>query len=150
MIVELERKTGIRHRRTLPAIVRGRFQACRNDRGHPPWIDRRRHVAERSRCTCRGLCGQQTDIAEIFPLAVAVLNPSGSATRRKMQMDELEIKASITVDDAGAIIGIAWPFGSGPDRIGDLIEKGAFNVAVADLPMLLAHDPETQSGYGTK
>jgi uncharacterized protein len=63
-----------------------------------------------------------------------------------MQMDQLEIKATIAVDDAGQITGIAWPFGSGPDRVGDLIEKGAFNVAVADLPMLLAHDPESPIG----
>ena len=61
-------------------------------------------------------------------------------------MDQLEIKAAITVDDAGAITGIAWPFGSGPDLGGDLITKGAFNVAVADLPMLLAHDPESPIG----
>ena len=61
-------------------------------------------------------------------------------------MDQLEIKATITVDDAGAITGIAWPFGAGPDRVGDLIEKGAFNVVVADLPMLLAHDPEQPIG----
>ena len=38
--------------------------------------------------------------------------------------DFLEIKASLTVDDAGEISGIAWPFGS-PDRVGDVIEKGA-------------------------
>ena len=61
-------------------------------------------------------------------------------------MDRLEIKAAINVDDAGAITGIAWPFGAGPDRVGDLIEKGAFNVVVADLPMLLAHDPEQPIG----
>ncbi len=57
-------------------------------------------------------------------------------------MDRLEFKAAITVDDAGAITGIAWPFGEGPDQIGDVISKGAFNVAVADVPMLLGHDPE--------
>jgi len=60
-------------------------------------------------------------------------------------MDLLEVKAAIAVDDAGTITGMAWPFGS-PDRVGDLIEKGAFNVAVADLPMLLAHDPEQPIG----
>ena len=27
-------------------------------------------------------------------------------------MDRLEFKATLTVDDAGAIEGIAWPFGS--------------------------------------
>jgi hypothetical protein len=33
--------------------------------------------------------------------------------------DRLEIKAELTVDDAGTITGIAWPFGS-PDRVGDV------------------------------
>ena len=51
-------------------------------------------------------------------------------------MDKLEIKASIAVDEAGVITGIAWPFGS-PDRVGDIVAPGAFNVAVTDLPMLL-------------
>jgi HK97 family phage prohead protease len=60
-------------------------------------------------------------------------------------MDKLEIKATIAVDDAGTITGMAWPFGS-PDSVGDLIEKGAFNIVVADLPMLLAHDPEQPVG----
>jgi HK97 family phage prohead protease len=57
-----------------------------------------------------------------------------------------ECKAAIAIDDAGAITGTAWPFNAGPDRIGDLIEKGAFGVVIADLPMLLAHDPETPVG----
>jgi HK97 family phage prohead protease len=61
-------------------------------------------------------------------------------------MEKLEIKAAIAVSEAGEITGTAWPFGAGPDRVGDLIEKGAFHVAVADLPMLLAHDPETPVG----
>jgi len=52
--------------------------------------------------------------------------------------DRLEIKASFSVDDAGEITGTAWPFGS-PDRVGDVIEKGAFT-APATLPMLFAHD----------
>lgn len=52
--------------------------------------------------------------------------------------ERLEIKASFSVDDAGTITGIAWPFGS-PDRVGDLIEKGAF-AAPARVPMLFAHD----------
>ena len=37
-------------------------------------------------------------------------------------MDRIEIKAQLAVDDAGEITGIAWPF-SGPDRVGDVIEK---------------------------
>jgi HK97 family phage major capsid protein/HK97 family phage prohead protease len=53
-------------------------------------------------------------------------------------MERFEVKASITVDDAGAITGIAWPFGTA-DRVGDVIEKGSFS-APARLPMLFAHD----------
>lgn len=53
-------------------------------------------------------------------------------------MSRLEIKASLSVDDAGAITGIAWPFGT-PDMEGDLITKGAFSHPGA-LPMLWAHD----------
>ncbi|MCS3740235.1 phage major capsid protein [Rhizobium sp. BK661] len=52
--------------------------------------------------------------------------------------ERLEIKAALTVDDTGEISGIAWPFGS-PDRVGDLIEKGAIT-APATVPMLFAHD----------
>ncbi|GGA78022.1 peptidase U35 [Brucella endophytica] len=52
--------------------------------------------------------------------------------------ERLEIKAALTVDDAGTITGIAWPFGS-PDRVGDIIEKGAFT-SPDMLPMLFAHD----------
>lgn len=54
-------------------------------------------------------------------------------------MQTLEIKAALVVDDAGTITGTAWPFGSGPDRVGDVIEKGAFRTS-AKLPMLFAHD----------
>lgn len=52
--------------------------------------------------------------------------------------ERLEIKAALTVDDAGTITGIAWPFGS-PDRAGDVIGKGAMTFPDA-LPMLFAHD----------
>ncbi|SIP97022.1 phage prohead protease, HK97 family/phage major capsid protein, HK97 family,TIGR01554 [Rhizobium sp. RU20A] len=52
--------------------------------------------------------------------------------------DRLEIKAALSVDDAGTITGIAWPFGS-PDRVGDVIEKGAI-ASPEVLPMLFAHD----------
>jgi HK97 family phage major capsid protein/HK97 family phage prohead protease len=52
--------------------------------------------------------------------------------------ERLEIKASFSVDDTGTITGLAWPFGS-PDRVGDLIEKGAF-AAPSRVPMLFAHD----------
>lgn len=53
--------------------------------------------------------------------------------------DRIEFKAAFTVDDAGAIAGTAWPF-TGPDRVGDVIEKGAFASTPATLPMLFAHD----------
>jgi HK97 family phage major capsid protein/HK97 family phage prohead protease len=52
--------------------------------------------------------------------------------------ERLEIKAALAVDDAGTITGTAWPFGS-PDRVGDVIEKGAFG-KLDRLPMLFAHD----------
>lgn len=52
--------------------------------------------------------------------------------------DRLEIKAALSVTDAGEITGLAWPFGSA-DRVGDMIEKGAFDQPAA-LPMLFAHD----------
>ncbi|MDX6806425.1 phage major capsid protein [Terrihabitans rhizophilus] len=54
-------------------------------------------------------------------------------------MDRLEIKAAFTVSVEGTITGMAWPFGS-PDRVGDLIEKGAFATTTTRLPMLFAHD----------
>jgi HK97 family phage major capsid protein/HK97 family phage prohead protease len=52
--------------------------------------------------------------------------------------DRLEIKADLSVSDTGEITGIAWPFGSA-DRVGDVIEKGAFS-GPNTLPMLFAHD----------
>lgn len=52
--------------------------------------------------------------------------------------DRIEIKAQLAVTDTGQISGVAWPFGS-PDRVGDVIEKGAFT-APASLPMLFGHD----------
>jgi len=52
--------------------------------------------------------------------------------------DRLEFKAALSVSDAGEITGTAWPFGS-PDRVGDVIEKGAFS-GPATLPMLFSHD----------
>ncbi|WP_265519498.1 phage major capsid protein [Nitratireductor luteus] len=58
--------------------------------------------------------------------------------------ERLEIKATLTVDDAGEISGIAWPFGS-PDRVGDVIEKGAIT-APAIVPMLFAHDQAQSIG----
>lgn len=57
-------------------------------------------------------------------------------------MDRLEFKAAFTVDDSGAVEGIAWPFGSA-DRVGDTITPEAFASAVGKrIPMLSGHvDP---------
>lgn len=64
-------------------------------------------------------------------------------------MQRFELKASnLGVDDAGMIVGTAWPFGS-PDRSGDLIERGAF-IAPAMLPMLFQHDPAEPVGVWTE
>ena len=60
-------------------------------------------------------------------------------------MDRLEIKSTLSVDATGTLTGIAWPFGS-PDNVGDLIQKGAFNLAVEHLPMLFNHDPSDLVG----
>ncbi|PTR07775.1 phage major capsid protein [Cereibacter azotoformans] len=55
-------------------------------------------------------------------------------------MDRIEIKAAFATDEAGTITGTAWPFGS-PDRVGDVIEPGAFKSVALPLPMLASHDP---------
>lgn len=60
-------------------------------------------------------------------------------------MSQIEVKANFTVDEAGVVEGIAWPFGS-PDRVGDLIEKGAFATAVAPIPMLAFHEQRETVG----
>jgi HK97 family phage major capsid protein/HK97 family phage prohead protease len=59
--------------------------------------------------------------------------------------DFIETKAAFTVDDAGAITGVAWPFGSA-DRVGDVITKGAFASTPARLPMLWSHDQSAVIG----
>lgn len=52
--------------------------------------------------------------------------------------ERIEIKAQLTATETGEITGVAWPFGA-PDRVGDVIEKGAFDQP-ASLPMLHEHD----------
>jgi uncharacterized protein len=59
-------------------------------------------------------------------------------------MDQLEIKAALTVTDAGEIVCNAWPFAE-PDSVGDIVTKGAISVA-ADLPMLYGHRPDDLIG----
>lgn len=58
--------------------------------------------------------------------------------------DRLEIKAEVAIDDTGTVTGIAWPFGT-PDRVGDVIEKGAFSFA-SSLPMVMEHDQKQVVG----
>ena len=58
--------------------------------------------------------------------------------------DILEIKADISIDDAGTVTGLAWPFSS-PDSVGDVIEKGAFGFANS-LPMVMEHDQKQVIG----
>lgn len=50
----------------------------------------------------------------------------------------LEIKAEVSIDDAGTVTGIAWPFGK-PDSYGDLIEPTAFKFA-PEVPMIVEHE----------
>ncbi|HWJ72924.1 MAG TPA: HK97 family phage prohead protease [Kaistia sp.] len=54
-------------------------------------------------------------------------------------MDRVYFETKILTDDAGAISGIAWKYDQ-PDRIGDVIEAGAFAKAALPLPMLFGHD----------
>ncbi len=49
-----------------------------------------------------------------------------------------EVKADVTIDDAGTVTGLAWPFGK-PDSTGDLIEPTAFSFA-PEIPMIVEHE----------
>jgi phage head maturation protease len=60
-------------------------------------------------------------------------------------MNRLELKAQFNVEDSGLITGIAWPFGT-PDRIGDMIQPGAFKSAKTPLPLLAYHYPAKPVG----
>lgn len=64
-------------------------------------------------------------------------------------MDRLFFETKILADETGAIEGLAWPFGT-PDRVGDVIEKGAFAGASLPLPMLFGHDPNDPVGAWTE
>lgn len=64
-------------------------------------------------------------------------------------MERLFFETKILADETGAIEGLAWPFGT-PDRVGDVIEKGAFASASLPLPMLFGHDPNDPVGAWTE
>jgi HK97 family phage prohead protease len=63
-------------------------------------------------------------------------------------MDRLFIETKFTEDDTGLITGLAWPFGT-PDRVGDVIEKGAFADAKMPIPILFGHDQNDPLGAWT-
>lgn len=63
-------------------------------------------------------------------------------------MDKLFFETKIIAGDTGEISGIAWPFGTA-DRIGDMIEPGAFKGATLPLPMLFGHDMNDPVGSWT-
>jgi HK97 family phage prohead protease len=54
-------------------------------------------------------------------------------------MERLLVETKIFADDAGAVSGVAWKFAT-PDRVGDMIEPGAFKGVALPLPMLFGHD----------
>lgn len=60
-------------------------------------------------------------------------------------MDRLFIETKIAATDDGAVEGIAWKFAA-PDRIGDVITKGAFAGAAVPMPMLFGHDQNDPVG----
>lgn len=60
-------------------------------------------------------------------------------------LDIIEVKASLGINEAGEITGQAWVFAE-PDRVGDIITKGAFGSIPADLPILFQHDPTDIAG----
>ncbi|MGU3496294.1 HK97 family phage prohead protease [Xanthobacteraceae bacterium A53D] len=64
-------------------------------------------------------------------------------------MERLFVETKILMDDSGAVEGLAWPFGSA-DRMGDMIEKGAFAGARLPLPMLFGHDQNDPVGAWTE
>lgn len=65
-------------------------------------------------------------------------------------MDRLEVKATLSVTDAGEIVGTAWPFNAGPDSVGDIVTKGAFNFVSEELPILFQHNPADLIGTWTE
>jgi HK97 family phage prohead protease len=61
----------------------------------------------------------------------------------------LECKAQIEAADTGEITALAWPFGVA-DRVGDMIEKGAFGAISLPMPMLFGHDQNDPVGVWTE
>ncbi|WP_018389750.1 HK97 family phage prohead protease [Ancylobacter sp. FA202] len=64
-------------------------------------------------------------------------------------MEHAFIETKILADDAGLISGLAWKFGA-PDRLGDMIEPGAFKGLKLPLPMLFGHNLNDPVGVWTE
>ena len=60
-------------------------------------------------------------------------------------MDRMFVETKIDAGDGGEIEGLGWVFAQ-PDRVGDVIQKGAFADAKVPLPMLFGHDPNDPVG----
>lgn len=60
-------------------------------------------------------------------------------------MERLFIETKLLGSDDGSVSGVAWKFGV-PDRIGDMIEPGAFKAARWPIPMLFGHDQNDPVG----
>lgn len=64
-------------------------------------------------------------------------------------MDRAWFETKLDAADDGAIEGRAWDF-TRPDRVGDMIEPGAFKGAALPLPTLFGHDQNDPVGVWTE
>ncbi|SDY18283.1 HK97 family phage prohead protease [Citreimonas salinaria] len=60
-------------------------------------------------------------------------------------MDRVFLETKIHASDDGTVEGLAWKYAE-PDRIGDMIVKGAFTGTAMPLPMLFGHDQNDPIG----
>lgn len=60
-------------------------------------------------------------------------------------MERVFLETKLDASDDGEVAGLAWKFAE-PDRIGDMIAKGAFAGASVPLPMLFGHDQNDPIG----
>lgn len=60
-------------------------------------------------------------------------------------MERIELKAAWAVDDEGTITGLASPYDT-PDRIGDVVRKGAYSGVKLPLPLLHGHNHDEPIG----
>lgn len=60
-------------------------------------------------------------------------------------MDRIFIETKFLAADDGAVSGLAWPFATA-DRVGDMIEPGAFKGVKLPIPMLFGHDQNDPIG----